>query len=144
MTRVVAQGTFDLLHTGHVHYLEEAASYGDELYVIIARESNLSHKPDPILPARQRRDLVDALAIVDNAILGHESDIFVPIREIDPDIIMLGHDQHHSQSDLDAKLRDRGIECELRRGSPRTPTYEGEILSSGEIIDRVLAERGDC
>ena len=35
MRRVVAQGTFDLLHPGHLHYLEEAASIGDELHVIV-------------------------------------------------------------------------------------------------------------
>ncbi|MFB6270389.1 MAG: adenylyltransferase/cytidyltransferase family protein, partial [Halobacterium sp.] len=33
MRRVVAQGTFDIIHPGHIHYLEDAASMGDELHV---------------------------------------------------------------------------------------------------------------
>jgi len=46
-TRAVAQGTFDILHPGHVHYLEDAATYGDELHVIVARGENVTHKAPP-------------------------------------------------------------------------------------------------
>jgi FAD synthetase len=78
--RVIAQGTFDILHPGHVHYLEEAAAMGDELHVIVARRSNVTHKARPILPDEQRRDMVAALATVDEAHLGHPEDSFVPIE----------------------------------------------------------------
>ena len=84
MTTVIAQGTFDLLHPGHVHYLTDAAARGDELHVIIARRENVTHKAKPILPDRQRRDMVAALDCVDEAHLGHPEDIFVPIEEIQP------------------------------------------------------------
>jgi len=47
---VVAQGTFDILHPGHLHYLREAAAMGDELHVIIARSTNVTHKAPPIVP----------------------------------------------------------------------------------------------
>lgn len=141
-SKVVAQGTFDLLHTGHLHYLEEAATYGDQLMVIIARRSNVTHKPDPILPARQRRDLIAGLDVVDRAILGDEEDIFVPIERIDPDVIVLGHDQNHDETDLERELADRGIDCKLRRASRREPEYDRELLSTGRIIDRILEERG--
>ena len=50
MRRVVATGTFDLLHPGHVFYLEESARLGDELHVIVARDVNVRHKPKPIVP----------------------------------------------------------------------------------------------
>lgn len=141
MTLVVAQGTFDLLHTGHVHYLEEAGAMGEELVVIVSRASNVTHKETPILPGRQRRDLVDALSVVDRAILGDREDIFVPIERLEPDIIVLGHDQHHDEQSLAATLKDRGIECEIRRASPREPAYEGELLSTGKIIERIIAQR---
>lgn len=141
MTLVISQGTFDLLHTGHIHYLEESADMGDELVVIIARQANVTHKPDPILPAQQRRDIIGALACVDRAILGDEDDIFVPIQRLKPDIIALGHDQHHDEEELAAALADREIECEIRRASRREPRYDGELLSTGRIVDRILAER---
>ncbi|AEH37334.1 adenylyltransferase/cytidyltransferase family protein [Halopiger xanaduensis] len=138
---VIAQGTFDILHPGHVHYLEEAAAMGDELIVIVARKANVDHKEQPICPATQRRDVVGALEAVDEAILGHEEDIFVPIEEIDPDVIALGHDQHHDESAIEAELERRGVDCTVERASGRDPEA-GELLSTRHIIDRVLERRG--
>ena len=143
MTRtVVAQGTFDILHPGHVHYLEEAAAMGDELYVIVARKSNVDHKEAPICPAAQRRDVVAALEAVDEAMLGHEEDIFVPIEELDPDVIALGHDQHHDVETIEAELERRGIDCTVERASAREPAAEDELLSTRLIVDEILERRG--
>lgn len=143
MTRAIAQGTFDILHPGHVHYLKDAASYGDELHVIIARRENVTHKAKPVLADQQRRDMVAALDIVDEAHLGDTEDIFVPIERIDPDYVVLGHDQHHDEDGIQAALDDRGIDCEVRRASAREKRYDDELLSTGRIVDRILAERGD-
>jgi FAD synthetase len=143
MTRtVIAQGTFDILHPGHVHYLEEAAAMGDELSVIVARKTNVDHKEQPICPATQRRDVVGALEAVDEALLGHEEDIFVPIEEIDPDVIALGHDQHHDDEAIQAELDRRGIDCEVRRASARESEADEQLLSTRLIIDRILERRG--
>ncbi|RQG98466.1 adenylyltransferase/cytidyltransferase family protein [Natrarchaeobius oligotrophus] len=143
MTRtVIAQGTFDILHPGHVHYLEEAAAMGDELIVIVARSSNVDHKQTPICPATQRRDVVGALEAVDEAILGHETDIFVPIEEIEPDVIALGHDQHHDEAAIAAELERRGIDCELERASASDSAGDEELLSTRLIVDRILERRG--
>ncbi|WP_440764772.1 adenylyltransferase/cytidyltransferase family protein [Natronorubrum sp. DTA7] len=143
MTRtVIAQGTFDIIHPGHVHYLKEAAAMGDELYVIVARKANVDHKEKPICPGTQRRDVVDALEAVDEAILGHEEDIFVPIEEIDPDVIALGHDQHHDAAGIESELERRGIDCTVERASGRDPADGEEILSTRLIIERILERRG--
>ncbi|WP_293027607.1 FAD synthase [Natronococcus sp.] len=138
---VIAQGTFDILHPGHVHYLEEAAAMGDELYVIVARKANVDHKEAPVCPASQRRDVVGALEAVDEALLGHEEDIFVPIEEIDPDVIALGHDQHHDADAIRGALEERGVDCEVRRASAREPAADDEILSTRLIIDRIVERR---
>ncbi|THE64227.1 FAD synthase [Salinadaptatus halalkaliphilus] len=143
MTRtVVAQGTFDIVHPGHVHYLREAAAMGDHLTVIVARKSNVDHKETPICSSAQRRTVIDALEPVDEAILGHEEDIFAPIEELDPDVIALGHDQHHDDAAIEAELERRGIECTVERASPREPAAEAELLSTRLIIDRILEQRG--
>ncbi|WP_254838112.1 FAD synthase [Natronomonas marina] len=139
MRRVVAQGTFDILHPGHLHYLEEAASMGDRLHVIVARGANVTHKPAPVVPDDQRREMVAALDPVDEARLGHAEDFFVPVRDIDPDVIVLGHDQHHDEETLSAMLAEEGIECEVARASGRED--EGRLLSTGRIIDRVCERR---
>jgi len=141
-TRVVAQGTFDLLHPGHVHYLEQAKSMGDLLHVIVARSSNVTHKPDPVVPDGQRVEMVGALGPVDGARLGHPEDIFVPIEEIDPEVIALGYDQHHDADAIRAQLTERGIDCAVQRASARPESEDEELLSSGEIISKVIDERG--
>ena len=140
MRAVVAQGTFDILHPGHLHYLREAASMGEELHVIVARSNNVTHKPGPIVPDEQRVEMVGALDPVDNARLGHPDDIFVPIEEIEPSVIVLGHDQHHDASAIEDELARRGISCAVHRASAREEG-EAELLSSGDIIDRILENR---
>lgn len=143
MKRVIAQGTFDILHPGHVHYLREARTMGDELHVIVARGSNVTHKAGPIIPDNQRVKMVDALAPVDQAHLGHPEDIFVPVEEIDPDVIVLGHDQHHDETAIEAELKNRGLDCEVRRASERECSQDDEVLSSRQIIELILEQRCD-
>jgi FAD synthetase len=139
---VIAQGTFDLIHPGHVHYLREAAAMGDRLVVIVAREPNVTHKPDPICPAEQRREVVEAVSPVDEAILGDREDIFAPIERLDPAVIALGYDQHHDAAAIEAALADRGIDAAVRRASAREPAAPEELLSTGAIVDRILERRG--
>ncbi|PSQ19649.1 FAD synthase [Halobacteriales archaeon QS_8_69_26] len=140
---VVAQGTFDVLHPGHLHYFREAAAMGDWLVVIIARRSNVTHKDPPVVPDRQRREMVAGLGPVDEAVLGHPEDIFVPIERIRPEVIALGHDQHHDPDAIRAELDRRGIDCAVERASAREPRFEGELLSTNDIVERILSERGD-
>ncbi|QPV63778.1 adenylyltransferase/cytidyltransferase family protein [Halosimplex litoreum] len=138
---VVAQGTFDILHPGHLHYLRDAKAMGDRLVVIVARSTNVTHKASPVVPGPQRREMVAGLDPVDEARLGHPEDIFAPIEELDPAVIALGYDQHHDAEAIRAALADRGIDCAVRRASAHEPDYEG-LLSSGRIVDRILDERG--
>jgi len=87
--------------------------------------------------------MVAALDAVDEAHLGDPEDVFVPIERLDPDVIVLGYDQHHDPDAVAGALADRGIDCRVERASPREPAYEGELLSTGRIVRRVLAERGE-
>ncbi|MFC7135014.1 MULTISPECIES: adenylyltransferase/cytidyltransferase family protein [Salinibaculum] len=142
MKRVVAQGTFDILHPGHVHYLSEAAAMGDELHVIVARADNVTHKPKPVIPSDQRVEMVEALDPVDHARPGHPDDIFVPIEDIEPAVIVLGHDQHHDPDAIRQALAERDIDCEVVRASAREAAEGEEFLSTGRIIEKILRERG--
>jgi len=75
---VLASGTFDLLHLGHVRFLEEAKKSGGEnaeLIVLVARDSTVKTRKGkkPVMPEDQRRRLVESLKVVDEAILGWEN-----------------------------------------------------------------------
>jgi len=136
--RVVATGTFDLLHPGHIYYLEESRKLGDELHVIVARDANVRHKPPPVIPENQRLRVVQALRIVDHARLGDPVDMFRPIEEIKPAVITLGFNQHFEESRLATALSERGIRARV----VRIGEYQGDpICSSRKIVERILEIR---
>lgn len=139
MRRVVATGTFDIIHPGHIRFLEEAKKLGDELIVIVARERNVRHKPKPVIPEEQRRRVVEAIKFVDKAILGDENDIFKPIMELKPDVIVLGYDQHFSEDWLREELKKRNLNCEVVRIKVKE---ECELCSSHKIIEKILEKYG--
>ncbi|RUM34717.1 MAG: FAD synthase [Archaeoglobus sp.] len=140
MVRVIATGTFDIVHPGHITFLREAKKLGDELIVIVAREKNVRHKPKPIIPEEQRRKVVEGIKYVDRAILGDENDMFRPILELKPDIIALGYDQHFDEGWLQKELEKRGIKAKVVRIKVKE---DCEFCSSKKIIKRVaeLAKR---
>lgn len=138
MRKVVATGTFDILHPGHLYYLEESRKLGDELHVIVARDQNVRHKPIPVIPEDQRLKMVSALKIVDRARLGDPDDMMRPIAEIRPDIITLGFNQHFMEAEIQKRLDVQGIRAKV----VRIGQYQGEAYcSSSRIVSEVLARR---
>ena len=139
MKRVVATGTFDLLHPGHLYYLEQSKKLGDELFVIVARDTNVRHKPAPIIPEEQRRRMVAALRCVDHAILGDKTDMFRPIDEIRPSIITIGFNQHFDEANLRQQLTARGLISDI----VRIGKYgDDELCSSRLVVQRIVEKRG--
>ena len=135
MTRVLATGTFDLLHPGHLLYLERSKKLGDELVVIVAKDVNVKHKPKPIVPEDQRLKMVQALKVVDQAILGDEKDIFRPIEQLRPDIITLGFDQHFDPDTLEEEM----ARLDLHPKVVRVTTQDScDLCSSRKIVAKVL------
>jgi FAD synthetase len=97
--RILAAGVFDLLHYGHLRYLEEAKNLGGEdaeLIVVVARDSTVLKRKGrlPIMNEEHRRALVGALKPVDKVILGGvDLNTAKVIQKVKPDIIALGYDQ---------------------------------------------------
>lgn len=135
MVRVLATGTFEILHPGHLRYLSEAKSLGDELFVIVARDSMIKHKPKPIVLEDQRLAMVRALRVVDDAMLGSDVDIFEPLCEIKPDIIALGHNQFFNEKELEEQLKTHSINAKV----VRIKSFERcELCSSAAIIRSII------
>ena len=142
-TIVLASGTFDLLHLGHVKFLEEAKKAGGEntkLIVIVARDSTVEKRKGtkPIMPEDQRRALVESLKIVDEAILGYEDfDIEMTIEKIKPNVIAVGHDQ----SGIEKAVRDLVDEKGMGIQIVRIGRFGKEELNSSSKILRKIVER---
>jgi len=97
---VLATGVFDLLHLGHLRFLEESKKTGgpgSKLVVVIARDRTVRRRKGrgPIVPEDQRRELVAAFRVVDRAILGREEiDLLGILKEVKPDFVCVGYDQN--------------------------------------------------
>jgi FAD synthetase len=136
--RVVATGTFDILHPGHLYYLEESKKLGDELFVIVARDANVRHKPRPIIPEEHRLSMVAALRPVDHAILGDKTDMFRPIEEIRPDVITIGFNQMFDEEKLRQQLAARNLFPAIVRIGKYA---DSDLCSSRLVVQRIIIKR---
>ena len=129
MTRVMASGVCDRIHTGHVSYLEQAKALGDEWVVVVACDSTVRRrKHEPITPEDMRARIVGSLKPVDRVIIGQDGDMYDTVREVDPDIIVLGFDQTFDPEEMHSTSAER------RMGDIR-------VVRAGECADDLNATR---
>ena len=138
---VLASGTFDLLHLGHVRFLEEAKKAGGknaELIVIVARDNTVKQRKGktPVMPEDQRRALVESLKVVDEAILGWEDfSIDKVIEIINPDIIAVGHDQDGIENEVQKAIEEKNVAIEVAKIGR---VGKRELDSSSKIVRKLI------
>lgn len=131
---VFTNGCFDLLHVGHVRYLQEAASSGDCLIVGLNSDRSVREIKGPnrpLISEDQRAEVLAALACVGYIVLFDEADPFKLIESIKPDILVKGADWS-----LDKII-----------GADLVHSYGGEVrrvdlvplISTSEIIQRIIS-----
>lgn len=129
--RVVCAGTFDYLHPGHIDFLKQAKSLGDELIVIVARDENVE-KIKGIKPEHEdfRKLNLEKTGIPDKVVLGNLGQYPLSIlNELLPDIVALGYDQRVSEDDIKAMLPD----CKVVRLKPFHPDlFKSSLYRSGK------------
>jgi FAD synthetase len=139
--RVLAAGKFDILHLGHLAYLEQArelAGKDGELIVIIALDKTIEKErgAPPVFPQEQRRRLVEALGIVDRAVIGLDTEDHTEIViQIIPDIVALGYDQYTDVERLENRIAERGLNTKVVRLEKKTA--DG-LCSSTMIRKRII------
>ena len=135
MVRVMASGVFDLLHSGHLHFLEEARKLGDELVVVVATDKTVREKKhEPITNQEMRLKMVTALRPVDLAVLGKEGDMFEIVAELKPDIIALGFDQLHDINQIEGLLAEKGINSKV----VRLAQLNDDLTGTRKIIKKII------
>jgi D-glycero-beta-D-manno-heptose 1-phosphate adenylyltransferase len=91
----LANGCFDLLHVGHVRYLEAAKKLGGRLVVAINTDESvraLKGRGRPLMPAAERAEILAALSAVDAVVIFFEPDVRALVQEIRPDVHAKGTD----------------------------------------------------
>jgi len=138
---VLASGVFDLLHLGHVRFLEEAKKAGGpnaELVVIIGRDSTVESRKGekPIMPENQRCALVASLKVVDEAILGYERfDVAKVVEKISPDVVAFGYDQLGMEKTVRDYVKQHGLKIKIVRIGKFS---SDELDSSSKIKQRII------
>ena len=117
MRTVMAFGTFDLLHLGHLRYLGAAKKFGDRLVVVVARDATVRRLKGgrPFFSERERLEFVKALRVVDEAVLGGRGDRFQIIRRMRPAVVVLGYDQEEDAAGLEKWLAEGGLRTRVVR-----------------------------
>lgn len=136
--KVMATGTFDILHPGHGLYLKKAKQLGgrnSKLIVVVARDSTVhAKKRIPIINENQRLEMVKLLEPVDEAYLGHETDMFKIVAEINPDIIAIGPDQKFDLEHIKNQLKIRNLSSKVLRVENY---YNSNLDSTCKIIKKI-------
>lgn len=130
MTKVMAFGSFDQLHPGHMYFLLEAKKLGDELIVVLAREETIRQlKEKPKYSEKERKEHLEITGIPDKVLLGHQKDKYSIIEKIRPDTICLGYDQDSFTKNLKQELKKRKLNPKIIRLKP----YKEHIFKSSKL-----------
>lgn len=134
-TVVLANGCFDLLHVGHVRYLEGAKALGDLLVVGVNSDRQvtaLKGRGQPIVPERERAEVVASLAAVDLVTIFDEPTVETLLLALKPEVHAKGTDYTEETVPERAVVRSYGGRIAIV-GDPKTH-------STSEILDRLSSK----
>src|SRR3989344_9440499 len=149
MTKVLVFGTFDGLHEGHKDFFRQSKEFGDpeinpsdlnganHLIVLVGRDSTVIKTKGrlPKLGEQERLKVVQQAPYVVEAQLGNEgNNPYKVIEEIKPDVICLGYDQTHFVDKLEGKLKEMGLNIEIKRLNAFEPEKYHSSLLNKQII----------
>lgn len=112
MKKVMVFGAFDCLHPGHLDFFKQAKKYGNFLIVSVGTDKNVKKIKGKraLFNQGERLALVENCKIVDQAVLGAESNFYEHIANFKPDVLCLGYDQWVHEDEVRAKLLEVGLE----------------------------------
>ncbi len=128
--RVLVFGTFDRLHPGHLFVFAEAAKRG-AVHIVVARDRSVGHIKGraPMQTEEQRLQAVQAAVPEAQVRLGDTEDYLLPVREIAPDLILLGYDQR-----LPPGVEESSFPCPVERLPAFHPEKYKSSLMKGFVV----------
>ena len=133
---VLAHGTFDLLHLGHVRFLEQAKKLGDRLIVIVTADDYVRKGPGrPVFTAAERCEILSALRCVDGTCIVYDETALPAIKEYHPQLYAKGSD--YIASDNANLHRER--EAVEAVGGKLVIVTSGQKWSSTELLAHAAA-----
>ena len=105
-------GTFDIFHPGHEYYLSEASKLASNMTIVIARDHRVFSGKwrDPVYDEHTRLHTVQEHFPLAQVVLWDESDIFAPLRQYEPDLLVFGYDQRVPEDLLKEQFPDIEIQ----------------------------------
>jgi len=134
---VLANGCFDLIHGGHVSYLEAARNAGDILIVAVNSDRSIKKlKGDkrPIYPEKERLEILEAIEYIDYILVFDDNTVDGLLRELRPDVHAKGTDYTKETVPERETARELGIETFIA-GAPKEN-------ASKDIIELILSRYG--
>ncbi len=116
--RVLVFGTFDGLHPGHIFFLQQAQTFGTHLTVSVARDAHVVElkNDQPKHNEQERLSMVKKVESVDEVVLSDEIlGTFDLISEVNPDLIVLGHDQDALEQAIKEWMKRSGAVIQIMR-----------------------------
>lgn len=134
---VLTNGVFDLLHTGHLRYLQAARAMGDALLVAVNTDASVRENKGPlrpVVPEDERAELVAGLGCVDRVLLFGDRTAEAVVAALEPDVYVKGADY------ADKPLPEAEIVAGYGGRVALVPLVEGRSTTS--LIDRIRVAYG--
>jgi D-beta-D-heptose 7-phosphate kinase/D-beta-D-heptose 1-phosphate adenosyltransferase len=129
---VLTNGVFDLLHPGHLRYLQASRRHGDLLVVAVNSDRSvraIKGESRPVTPEDERAEMLAALSCVDAVVVFDEDTPAALIERLEPDVLVKGEDWRDRENPGRAFVESRGGRMEFER-------FESGYSATG-IIERV-------
>jgi FAD synthetase len=105
--KILVGGCFNIIHPGHIYFLQTAKCFGNYLIVVLSNDKNNLKKYKTSIQDRVK--MLKELKIIDKIIIGDENNFYKVIDDEKPDIVVLGYDQELPEKDNDKKYSFKTI-----------------------------------
>ncbi len=130
MKKVMVFGIFDIIHLGHLDFLEQAKSIGDYLIVTAASDAYVKKvkKRSVLQNEKERQKSLEKLAVVDKVIIADLDEFPKVVIEEKPQFIALGYDQKLSQNFYD-EIKKNGLKVQVKKMKAYRPDlYQSSLM----------------